>query len=147
MAKEEYEKYAKVKEEETIKENEHKGKHPLFRGTEAYNLVIDKKNKRAAFILQEHIDTDRITEGDRGSRGDQYRYSVWVIEGKKKPEMVFSDTEWISPYTPNMSLNQQYEIAKSRAPSAEIDELKLAEEGILIKSDKAGLVKIKFKKK
>lgn len=70
----------------------HLHNHPLFtRQTHVCDSMIDSDRKVAAWILFEQIDTDRCTREGSGWLGDQYRYSLWVVDGKKEPRRVTED--------------------------------------------------------
>lgn len=47
--------------------------------------ILDIANTRAVFVLREHIDLDP------GSLGEQWRYSVWLVEGVAPPRQLFED--------------------------------------------------------
>ena len=66
--------------------------HPLFtRQTHICDSKIDSDRQVAAWILFEQIDTDRCTPEGSGWLGDQYRYSLWVVDGKQEPRQVTED--------------------------------------------------------
>lgn len=66
--------------------------HPLFtQQTHICASKVDGDRKVAAWILFEQIDTDRCTPHGSGWLGDQYRYSLWIVDGKKAPRQVTED--------------------------------------------------------
>ncbi len=81
------------KVEEAMSEimEQHQHNHPLYQDTRIQKKLIDKENQRAAFVLFEQIDTDRCTPEGEGWLGDQYRYSVWYLQGEQKPKMLYED--------------------------------------------------------
>lgn len=87
-----FEQQVKQAMDEVVKSHQHN--HPLYRETHIVKSIIDKDNKRAAFVLFEQIDTDRYTEEGEGWFGDQYRYSVWYIQGNEKPKQIYEDHDW-----------------------------------------------------
>jgi len=75
----------------------HCWKHPLYKPTRICESVVDVKRQIAAFILFEQIDTDRLTPYDEGWLGDQFRYSLWKIEGDNDPVQIYEDHAYIRP--------------------------------------------------
>ncbi|MFH0803660.1 MAG: hypothetical protein V1877_00895 [Candidatus Tagabacteria bacterium] len=75
----------------------HKHNHPLYKPTMIKESAIDEKRKIAAFVLFEQIDTDRCSEHGDGWLGDQFRYSLWIMRGNKKPVQLFEDHAYIRP--------------------------------------------------
>jgi len=88
--KEEFESHAKAEMERVAKDNQHN--HPLFKEqTGLREHIIDYVSKVAAFILFEQIDTDRCTMEGSGWCGDQFRYSIWIINGNNRADRVHED--------------------------------------------------------
>jgi hypothetical protein len=77
----------------------HQHNHPLYKPTVVKESVIDEKRSIAAFILFEQIDTDRCTEDGEGWLGDQFRYSVWKMNGNNEPVQLYEDHAYIRPRT------------------------------------------------
>lgn len=73
----------------------HQHSHPLYQSTRVEKSIIDKDNKRAAFVLFEQIDTDRCTPEGDGWLGDQFRYSVWFVKEGQKPTQIYEDHDYI----------------------------------------------------
>lgn len=72
----------------------HQHKHPLYQSTAIKEFVINEEHKIAVFVLFEQIDTDRNTEVGEGWLGDQFRYSLWKMNGKK-PVQLYEDHAYI----------------------------------------------------
>lgn len=87
-----FEEYCKEMMEKVVKSHQHK--HPFLEQSYIVKSIIDKENKRAAFVLFEHIDTDRCTPYGEGWLGDQYRYSIWYIKGFEEPKQIYEDHAW-----------------------------------------------------
>lgn len=85
--------------EEVVANHQHN--HPLYQPTQIKEYKIDYQRKLAAWILFEQIDTDRCTPEGEGWLGDQFRYSVWRMEGDKAPVQVYEDHAYIRPRTPS----------------------------------------------
>ena len=103
----------------------HQHEHPLYKPTSIQEFQVDYDANRAAFILFEQIDTDRLTPEVRdtllnmagpghplsqymprdvtseGWLGDQFRYSVWYVEMDKEPIRLYEDHSYIRPRTPS----------------------------------------------
>lgn len=62
--------------------------HPQFQPTRVTEIEINTQNQQAAFILFEQIDVDAFT-------GDQFRYSVWIMEAKQDPQRIYEDHAYI----------------------------------------------------
>lgn len=73
----------------------HRHNHPLYKPTVVKESVIDEERKIAVFILFEQIDTDRLTEHGDGWLGDQFRYSLWRINGTNDPAQLYEDHAYI----------------------------------------------------
>jgi len=86
---ENFETYVKEAMDEIVKSHQHD--HPLYQETRIVKEIIDKNRKKAAFVLFEQIDTDRCTPEGEGWLGDQFRYSVWYIDGSNKPKQLHED--------------------------------------------------------
>ena len=86
----EYAKQAMVKVVES-----HRHNHPLYKPTVVKESVIDEDRKIAVFILFEQIDTDRCTEHGDGWLGDQFRYSLWKMNGTNDPVQLYEDHAYI----------------------------------------------------
>ena len=73
----------------------HRHNHPLYKPTVVKESVIDEDRKIAVFILFEQIDTDRCTEHGEGWLGDQFRYSLWKMNGDSEPIRLYEDHAYI----------------------------------------------------
>lgn len=73
----------------------HRHNHPLYQQTVVKESVIDEGRKIAVFILFEQIDTDRCTEHGDGWLGDQFRYSLWKLNGGSEPVQLYEDHAYI----------------------------------------------------
>jgi hypothetical protein len=73
----------------------HQHNHPLYKPTEIKEFKIDYQSGKAAFILFEQIDTDRCTPEGEGWLGNQYRYSVWLVDAGKTPKQLYEDHGYI----------------------------------------------------
>lgn len=80
---------------------EHRHNHPLYVPTQVKESVIDAEHSLLAFVLFEQIDTDRHDAIGEGHLGDQFRYSVWKMNGDNKPVQLYEDHAYIRPQTPN----------------------------------------------
>lgn len=80
---------------------QHRHDHPHYRQTCVTESVIDEERRLAVCVLFEQIDTDRGAAGGEGYRGDQFRYSVWKMNGDSKPVQLFEDHAYIRPHTKN----------------------------------------------
>ncbi|MEM3405809.1 MAG: hypothetical protein QW117_02440 [Candidatus Pacearchaeota archaeon] len=89
-----FEEYVKKVMDDVVKTHQHN--HPLYRETRITNYIVDKEKERAAFVLFEQIDTDRCSQEGAGYFGNQYRYSVWYIQGYEKPKQIYEDHAWIN---------------------------------------------------
>lgn len=69
--------------------------HPLYKPTRVTEKIVDVKRKIAAWVLFEQIDTDRNTEDGEGWLGDQFRYSLWKMNGSSKPVQLYEDHAYI----------------------------------------------------
>jgi len=102
---------------EVVKQHQHN--HPLYKKTHIVKSIIDEKNKRAAFVLFEQIDTDKCTPEGRGWLGDQFRYSVWYIKGMEPAKQLYEDHSY---YGGNLS--------QGRDPTIGLEEL--LEDGVIV---------------
>jgi len=75
----------------------HQHNHSLYKPTVVNESVIDEGRKIAVFILFEQIDTDRCTEHGEGWLGDQFRYSLWKLDGGNDPIQLYEDHAYIRP--------------------------------------------------
>lgn len=73
----------------------HRHDHPLYKPTVVKESVIDEERKIAVFILFEQIDTDRLSEDGDGWLGDQFRYSLWKMNGGSEPVQLYEDHAYI----------------------------------------------------
>jgi len=106
---------------EVVKNHQHN--HPLYKPTCVKESVIDENLKIAVFILFEQIDTDRNTEVGEGWLGDQFRYSLWKINGDK-PIQLYEDHAYIRP-------RSKSELTGTRGQECSLKDLKV--EGQTIK--------------
>ena len=112
-----------VKQAMTRVVESHQHNHPLYQSTRITESVIDARQKIAAWILFEQIDTDRLIPevedtlrtiagpghplqtlmptdvSDEGWLGDQFRYSLWVMKAGRKPQQIYEDHAYIRPRT------------------------------------------------
>jgi len=119
--KKNFEEYVKQEMEKVVKKYQHD--HPLFQPTTITKYIIDKEKEIAAFVLFEHIDTDRCSPYGTGWLGDQYRYSVWYIKGFTEPKQIYSDHDWYRP-TPSAMTG-----SKGRNPVIGLEEV--LEDGVI----------------
>jgi hypothetical protein len=127
-----FEKRVKEGMGEVVKTHQHN--HPLYKPTHLTDCIIDSQNKRAAFVLFEQIDTDRCTPEGEGWLGDQYRYSVWYVEGDKEPRRLYEDHSYIRKTVSALTGS------RGRDPRIDLEELK--DDGVIArvsKSDAEGL--------
>lgn len=73
----------------------HRHDHPLYKPTVVKESVIDEERKIAVFILFEQIDTDRLSEDGDEWLGDQFRYSLWKMNGSSEPVQLYEDHAYI----------------------------------------------------
>jgi hypothetical protein len=109
----------------------HQHDHPLYRETSVVNKIIDAENKRAAFVLFEQIDTDKCTPEGEGWLGDQYRHSLWVIEGDKEPRQLYEDHAYIRA--------TKSALTDSRGRDCSINLLELTKDGVLAEIPQQGV--------
>jgi len=76
---------------------QHRHEHPLYKQTSITESVIDEERRLAVCVLFEQIDTDRCTAEGEGYLGDQFRYSVWKMNGDSKPVQLYEDHAYIRP--------------------------------------------------
>lgn len=88
-----FEEYVQKAMDEVVRNHQHS--HSLFRETSVSSRVIDAENRRAAFVLMEQIDTDRLTHEGVGILGDQFRYSVWYLMEGSEPMQIYEDHDYI----------------------------------------------------
>jgi hypothetical protein len=121
--------------EQAMKEvvDAHQHNHPLYRPTVIHKgPIYDEENQRAAFVLFEQIDTDRCTPQGEGWLGDQYRYSVWVVEGDKKPRQLYEDHAYIRRWSKS-------ELTGTRGRDASITLLELLPDAVLVEVTPQGV--------
>lgn len=80
-------------------ERMHQHNHPLFKPTRIEEYKIDTVSLVASWILFEQIDTDRLSQESEGWLGDQFRYSVWVMEKDLKATQLYEDHDYWRPRT------------------------------------------------
>ena len=119
-----FEEYAQKAMEEVVKGHQHN--HPLYRETNVSSKVIDAKNKRAAFVLMEQIDTDRLTHEGVGILGDQFRYSVWYLAEGSEPRQIYEDHAYM-----RKSVNA---MTGTRGRDATINLCEILPDGVLIQT-------------
>jgi len=90
-----YTERAKLAMKEVVKNHLHD--HSLYQPTAVKELVIDEEREIAVFILFEQIDTDRCSESGDGWLGDQFRYSVWKMDGDCESVRLYEDHAYIRP--------------------------------------------------
>lgn len=73
----------------------HQHNHPLYKPTVVKEHIIDEERKVVAFILFEQIDTERCSEHSDGWLGDQFRYSLWKMNGGNDPTQLYEDHAYI----------------------------------------------------
>jgi len=96
VSKESPRSYAEKAKQAMVKVVEsHHHNHPLYKPTVVKESVIDEDRKIAVFILFEQIDTDRCSTDGKGWRGDQFRYSLWKMDGGGEPVQLYSDHAYI----------------------------------------------------
>ncbi|RMF55768.1 hypothetical protein D6745_01190 [Candidatus Woesearchaeota archaeon] len=121
MSESEFERKVKEAMDNVVRTHQHD--HPLYQETRIHHQIIDSENERAAFVLFEQIDTDRCTPEGEGWLGDQYRYSVWYVEGNNAPRMIYEDHAWIR--------NSVSALTGSRGRDASISLCELLEDGVI----------------
>lgn len=124
----------------------HQHNHPLYADTRIQNSIVDAENQMAAFVLFEQIDTDRCTPEGHGWKGDQFRYSLWVIEGDSEPNQLYEDHAYIR--------QSKSALTNSRGRDCSIHLNELLEDGVMVQISPEGVteggayhktkVKIKF---
>lgn len=87
----------KVEEAKAKVVQAHRHNHPLYKPTRITESVIDAERQIAAWILFEQIDTDRGHQDCEGWLGDQFRYSLWVMEADADPQQIHEDHDYIRP--------------------------------------------------
>jgi hypothetical protein len=104
-----FEQYVEKEMDRVVKS--YKKYHPEYQQTQICQSIIDKENNRAAFVLFEQIDIDAWL-------GNQFRYSVWIMQGENKSERIYED----HAYSKSMVtfLDQD---GKGRDPSIELKEI------------------------
>ncbi len=84
-----------VNEQIELVEARHQRDHPLLGRSNVSHKLIDKDKSVAAFVLYEHIDTDRCTPHGSGWLGDQYRNSIWLVKGELDAHRIYEDHAWL----------------------------------------------------
>jgi len=128
MTNKNFKEHAKKAMEEVVKNYQHN--HPLYQPTRIEESIIDEEKQRAAFVLFEQIDTDRCTPEGHGWLGDQFRYSVWYIEGDAEPEQIYEDHDW---YRPTVSA-----LTGTRGRDPRIGLEKLLDDGVIARTTPKG---------
>jgi hypothetical protein len=120
-----------IKVDEAISEvvKLHQHNHPLYKPTRVTEKLVDAKSKIATWVLFEQIDTDRLTEYGEGWLGDQFRYSLWVMRGNKKPVQLFEDHVYIRP-------RSKSELTGTRGRDCSLKNLRLEDEKIKVSHPK-----------
>lgn len=72
---------------------------PVYQSPRIVEYVIDAKRMIAAWILFEQIDSDRGSEDGNGWLGDQFRYSLWLMQSEKTPVRLYEDHAYLRPHS------------------------------------------------
>ena len=72
---------------------------PIYQSSRIVEYVIDAKRMIASWILFEQIDSDRGSEDGNGWLGDQFRYSLWLMQGEKAPVRLYEDHAYLRPHS------------------------------------------------
>jgi hypothetical protein len=123
MTEQNFEQYVKEAMDGVVNTRQHN--HPLYQSTRIERSVIDKDNKRAAFVLFEQIDTDRCTPEGEGWLGDQFRYSVWFMREGEKPKQLYEDHAYMR--------RTKSALTGSRGRDAHIGLERVLEDGVIAK--------------